>query len=98
MSLTEQLVLHDNDPWIIAGLDCLSTGFWSFDIESRISRWNSSLYRLLGREIGDYPPGPEAGLNLIHPDDRNFVHHEMSLAISTIGHGLEYLCRMQHCD
>lgn len=67
-------------------------------VASGISKWSPDLFTLLGREIGDYPPEPEGALTLIHPDDRCFVQEQMTLGISSIGHEIEYFCRMRHAE
>jgi PAS domain S-box-containing protein len=93
-----QHVIDDSEIPFSASMSPLSTGLWCFNIQSRISKWTPSLYHLLGREVGDYPSGDQGALPLVHPDDQELVHREMSLGISSIGHQLEYFCRMKHSD
>lgn len=98
MSGSKAHVLDCEDYPTLDSLESLSTGLWSFDLNSRISNWSPSLYRLLGREIGDYPTHQEGGLSLIHPSDQDHVRKEMTLALSSLEHELEYFCRMLHAD
>jgi diguanylate cyclase (GGDEF)-like protein/PAS domain S-box-containing protein len=52
----------------VAGL-----GSWEFDPRTGETLWSDGHYQLLGIEPGTVVPGADAVLDIIHPDDRDYV-------------------------
>jgi PAS domain S-box-containing protein len=52
-------------------------GSWEFNITTKTGKWSKQMFRLLGFDIGDYPPSIEDYLDRIHPDDKQFVERTM---------------------
>ena len=49
-------------------------GSWEWDIATNIIEWSDELYRIYGLSKEDFEANYENYLNLIHPDDREYVN------------------------
>ncbi len=48
-------------------------GSWDWDLSSNILEWSDELYSIFGIEKNGKPLSQETFLEIVHPDDRNFV-------------------------
>jgi len=67
-----------------AGLDkaqsLAQVASWDMDITTSIVSWSAEIYRMLGLDPDGKAPSTEAFLEIIHPDDREFVRATLAEA------------------
>ena len=64
-------------------------GSWEWDIQGNIVTWSDELYRLLGVDPATLRTTFEGGLELVHPDDRDFLKATIERASRE---GTPYVC------
>jgi PAS domain S-box-containing protein len=57
-------------------------GSWAFN-NTGFERWSSELFKIHGLNPGDKAPSLSEYLALVHPEDREFVSHEVHMRIAT---------------
>lgn len=58
-----------------------STGSWSFNLKTKVVRWSSEMYRILGREQTKPGLEHEGYMLLVHPEDRKIYEEAWNKAI-----------------
>lgn len=56
-------------------------GSWSWDVLSNVVTWSDEMYRIFGLRRGEFVPGYETSLKLIHPEDRVFAAGQVESAL-----------------
>ncbi|RQD80180.1 MAG: PAS domain S-box protein, partial [Methanocalculus sp. MSAO_Arc2] len=54
-------------------MDAGEHGFWDWNLLTNEAYFSPRYYTMLGYDPGEFPPGFESWLSLLHPDDREFV-------------------------
>lgn len=62
-------------------------GSWEFDIERNELIWSDEMYRILGLEPQEFGATYEAFLDVVHPDDREYVNQAYRTSVQN---GLSY--------
>ena len=55
-------------------------GFWEWDSEAGITRWDEEMFVLRGRAPRPAPPSFEEMTSWLHPDDRAYVNDQIQSA------------------
>lgn len=71
-------------------LDVSQMGTWDWDIATGAFTWSAQLERLCGYAPGTMPRTYDAFLGSVHPDDRDHVHHLITLATNNGEHHAEF--------
>lgn len=60
-------------------------GHWSFNLHTREVTWSPELFRIFERNPQQQAPGYDAYLEMIHPEERQRVHHAFKKAKDNLG-------------
>ncbi len=60
--------------------EMMSFGNYRSDFKTRKLQYSDNLYRMLGCDPGEFPPGRETFLSFVHPDDRDYLKNAGELA------------------
>ena len=61
-----------------------NVGNWVMEVKSSALTWSDEIYRIFGVSKEDYAPTYDGFLQMIHPDDREFVLTEVEAALKNI--------------
>jgi PAS domain S-box-containing protein len=61
-----------------------NVGNWVLEVRSSALTWSDEIYRIFGVSKEDFTPTYEGFLQLVHPDDREFVLKEVEAALKNI--------------
>jgi diguanylate cyclase (GGDEF)-like protein/PAS domain S-box-containing protein len=56
-------------------------GVWDWDVPANVLSWDPVMYRLYGRDPGDFGGAYEAWADAVHPDDRAYAEGEIQAAL-----------------
>jgi PAS domain S-box-containing protein len=68
--------LRRSELYLREGQRLAHTGSWAFN-SAGFDYWSSELFHVYGLDPGGKPPTIKEYLNLVHPEDRNFMEQEM---------------------
>ncbi|MCI0712410.1 MAG: PAS domain S-box protein, partial [Chloroflexi bacterium] len=57
------------------------TGIWEWDIKTNLTQWSEGMEAIFGLEAGVFDGTYEAYMQLVHPDDRDFVNQAFRYAL-----------------
>ncbi|MDY6854983.1 MAG: PAS domain S-box protein [Thermodesulfobacteriota bacterium] len=60
-------------------------GNWDLDLTRNKLKWSDEVYRIFGLEPQEFDATYEAALNIIHPDDREFVNNSYRESVKNSG-------------
>jgi PAS domain S-box-containing protein len=60
-------------------------GNWDYDVVRNVLWWSDEVYRILGVDADSFTPSPEALLELVHPDDKDFFQSMINRDVSPGG-------------
>ena len=69
-------------------------GSWEWDIQTGQLVWSDEIYRIFGRQSGQFAPIRETFLDAVHPDDRPLVAHIMEKGLQGHGYDIEHRIRL----
>ena len=69
-------------------------GSWEWNIPTGQLWWSDEIYRIFGRQQGQYTPTNEAFLDAAHPDDRSLVAQHLEKALQGKGYDIEHRIRL----
>jgi two-component system, sensor histidine kinase and response regulator len=58
-------------------------GSWEWDVEANIVSWSDEQFRIFGYQPKETTPSLEAYLNLVHPEEREFIAQKIQSAFET---------------
>jgi len=58
-------------------------GHWELDLGSNALFWSDEVYRIFGLDPGEFDASYEAFLDIVHPEDREFVNHSFADSVET---------------
>lgn len=73
-------------------------GIWEYDHDADLHTWNSQVFDILGRSIGDYPNTLADFFALVHPQDRSRVKARLATAVNLPDLNFEVQFRYAHHD
>jgi PAS domain S-box-containing protein len=85
--------LRRSESYLAAGQRLTETGSWGWKIASGEVYWSEQQYKLFGWDPQGPPPDLAQCLQLIHPEDREFVAAELEAAVREARRG-DWVCRM----
>ncbi len=56
-------------------------GVWDWDVPANVLSWDPVMYRLYGRDPGDFGGAYQAWADAVHPDDRAYAEGEIQAAL-----------------
>jgi PAS domain S-box-containing protein len=78
-----EMAVRDRDARIELALAASKTGFWEWNVQTGRVHWSDEICRLHGREPGTEMESLDEYLDLIHPEDREWVRERVHGAIET---------------
>src|SRR5256885_16567616 len=72
------------------------TGSWAFDAAG-FKHWSSELFAIYGLDLAAQAPSIPEYMALVHPEDREFVAHEMQKMLAD-HHGFDFTKRIVRPD
>lgn len=73
--------LKENQERLVLALKSADAGVWSWDIPTDTVIWDEHMFKLFGLKLGAFTGSYNAVLNLIHPDDRNYFHDQVTKSL-----------------
>jgi PAS domain S-box-containing protein len=78
-----EIAVRDRDDRLELALAASKTGFWEWNVASGKIHWSDEICRLHGREPGTELESLDAYIDLVHPDDREWVRERIQGAIES---------------
>jgi len=78
-----QQELEENQIRLQKAEEVAHLGTWEMDITTGKSKWSDEFYRICGLEPGSIKPTAEAGMTIIHPEDRDRAAQAVERAITS---------------
>ena len=75
---------RESESRLLTAQQMAHVGSWEWDIASGAVTWSQQLYRNFGVDPAEFAPSVEAYMDLVHPDDREFVTSIISQALETL--------------
>ena len=72
-------------------------GSWEWDIVANTVQWSDQLYRIYGRQPGEFTATYEGFLEFVHPDDRDYTRQMIETAYRT-GESFSFHHRIIHAN
>jgi PAS domain S-box-containing protein len=57
--------------------DVSNAGIWDFNLVNNIVYWDDNIYKIYGLDPLKYPPSNDTWLEMIYPDDREFISRKL---------------------
>jgi two-component system sensor histidine kinase/response regulator len=92
-----ELDLRENELQLVEAEHIALMGNWTWDIATNTTVWSDALYYIYGLRPEDHSPTFEGYLNVVHPDDREYVSGLVQTVLQT-GKGLSYEHRIFSSD
>jgi hypothetical protein len=74
-----------------------SIGTWERDLVTDAARWDPVMFRLWGLEPSEVAPGREAGMQMVHPDDREKLDADWQRMLQ-VDHTIDFEYRVTRPD
>ncbi len=81
--MRERAALEHSDALLREAQQVAHLGSWELDLASNVLTWSDEVFRIFELDPLKFGASYEAFIALVHPDDRDFVHHAYTNSLET---------------